>query len=238
MLKERTGKFNMEKSSFQNETSCIKAARHSRTGGFSMIELVIALVILLILSAISLPYIYNYKRLYKSEDQALKVMDLMREASQMALTRRRIIRFEIDLTTNQMLLIDGNTPGPADDTLIKAIPLEPVNEIRMDVIPAGVTRPVPPDYNDAAYVVDTAGHLRGATPVIGNTVWQISFLPNGTALDFADNPVTATLYIWPPRTPGSVTPRNNTEIRAITIFGGSGAVRYWKYDGAAFIPYQ
>jgi len=68
--------------------------------GASLVEIIIALVIIGILSAVSLPYIVNYKKYYKSEDQALKMMDLMREAQQLALAQRRTIRFEIDLTDN------------------------------------------------------------------------------------------------------------------------------------------
>lgn len=228
----------MVKASIQNETGRIDTMRQSRASGFSMIELLIVVAIIFILSGISLPYIYNYKRLYKSEDQALKVMDLMREAGQLALTRRRPMRFEIDLTTNEILIIDGNGPGNADDAQIKAIPLEPVNEIRMDQIPTAVTRPNPPNYADAVFAVDAIGHLRGATPVIGNTVWQIVYQSNGSVVNAGNIPVSASLYIWPPVTPGSTSPRNNTEVRAITMFGGSGAVRYWKYDGTTFLPYQ
>ena len=80
------------------KTVCAVAGIKGRTGGYSLVETVIAMVILLILTAVSLPYIVNYKRLYKTEDQAIKVMDLMREAGQLALTKRRTIRVDIDLS--------------------------------------------------------------------------------------------------------------------------------------------
>ena len=97
--------------------------------GFSVIELIVVLGIIALLSAISLPYIYNYKKLYKSEDQSLKVIDLMREAGQLALTRRRTMRFEIDLTDNAVLIIDEKSTGSADDTQLKKIPLELTKDI-------------------------------------------------------------------------------------------------------------
>lgn len=213
-----------------------KLARRGTTGGFSIIELVMVLVIIGIMSALSIPLIVNYKKQLKSEDQALKMMDLMREASQLALTRRRLMRFEIDLTNNRMLLIDGRNAGPADDILIKALPLEDVQDIRIDQIPAGVTRPNPPNYNDAAYVNDTVGHLYNGVRVVGNRVWQISFLSNGSAVNAANNPLSGNIYFWTPLTPGSASPKNIKEVRAITIFGGSGAVRYWKHNGTTFLP--
>lgn len=229
----------MVRSGIKNETSWIGASRQSSMTGFSLIELLVVVALIFILSAISLPYILNYKKLYKSEDQALKVMDLMREASQLALTRRRSMRLEIDLTTNEVLIIDGNGPGNADDRQIKAIPLEPVNEIRMDQIPTAVTLPNPPNYADAVFAVDAIGHLRDATPIIGNRVWQIAFSRDGSVVNPTSNiPTSVNLYIWPPATPGNAAARNNKEVRAITMFGGSGAVRYWKHNGTTFLPYQ
>ncbi|MGB7210050.1 MAG: type II secretion system protein [Pyrinomonadaceae bacterium] len=207
--------------------------------GYTLVELVVALTMVTILTAVSIPYLFNYRRLYRTEDQALKIMDLMREAGQLAITRRRIMRVEIDLTANQILLIDGNGPGDADDTEVKALPLDQVGDVRMDQIPLGVTPPNPPNYNAAVFAVDAIGHLRGATPVIGNTVWQIAFLTNGSVVNAGTTtPVSATLYIWPPSASASLTPRSTGEVRAITMFGGSGAVRYWKYDGTAFVPSQ
>ena len=39
------------------------------------------LVIVGLLSAFSFAYMYNYTRMYKTEDQSIKVMDLLREAA-------------------------------------------------------------------------------------------------------------------------------------------------------------
>jgi len=131
--------------------------------GFSIIELLIVLGVIAVMSAISLPYIVNYKKAYKSEDQALKVIDLMREAAQLAIARRRTIRFELDFTDNAALIIDEN--GAAADTQIKKIPLEMTKDVRMDVLPATMTKPNPPNYTDAAAATDSRGHLVGSTTV-------------------------------------------------------------------------
>ena len=214
---------------------------HSEKNGFSLIEVIIVLVIVSILTAISLPYIVNYKKLYKPEDQALKVMDLMREAGQMALTRRRTMRLEIDLTDNKILLIDEDTRVvPAVHREIKAIPLESVADVRMDRKPTGVSKPNPPNYNDVAatsYVTDTTGHISGSTTVTGHKVWALRFRSDGSVVNKTNTPISATLYFWTPLTPGNNAPQRKEDVRAVTIFGGSGAVRYWKHDGATFLPY-
>ena len=204
--------------------------------GFSLIELMIVLALIAVLSAISLPYIYNYKKLYKSEDQALKVIDVMRETAQLAITRRRTMRFEIDFTANAILVIDEN--GAQPDTQIKRIPLELLRDVRMDVIPATIAKPNPPNYTDIVPAVDAVGHFVGAANVIGNTVWVARFRSDGSVVNNANIPINANIYSWPPITPGSTTARNKGEIRAITLFGGTGAIRYWKYAGTTFVANQ
>jgi len=201
--------------------------------GFSVIELLVVLGVIALLSVISLPYIVNFTKPYKSEDQSLKVMDLMRETAQLALTRRRTVRFEIDLTDNAVNIIDENGSDP--DRLVKSVPLEATKDVRIDVIPAGVTRPNPPNYANATYTPDSLGHLRGSTTVSGNTVFAVRFRSDGSAVSATNVPLNRTMFVWPPLTPGSTTPRSNREVRAITLFGGSGAIRYWKHNGSTFV---
>ncbi len=193
-----------------------------KQGGYSMVELLVVLGIIAILTVISLPYLVNYSKMYKSEDQAIKVMDLMRETAQLALNRRRTVRFELDRNDTgrpQARIIDENNGGTP--IVVKSIPLEPLNEIRMD-LPSGITAPNPPNY---ANIVYTSG------------VWSARFRSDGSVVNAANTPISTTIYSWPPASGGS-TPRRMTEVRAITIFGGSGAVRYWKYTGSTFLPYQ
>lgn len=212
--------------------------RHAEKGksGFSVIELLVVLAIIAVMSAISLPYIVNYKKAYKSEDQTLVVIDLMREAAQTAIARRRTIRFEIDLTDNAILLIDEN--NAAADTRIKKIPLEKTKDLRIDVLPVGISKPNPPNYTDITFAADALGHLAGSTPVSGHSVWAARFRSDGSVVNAANIPVSVNIYCWPPITPGSTTPRNKVEVRAITMFGGSGAIRYWKHNGTTFVANQ
>ena len=209
------------------ESGRIEATRRKRMSGFSMIELIVVCVVIGILSAISIPYLYNFKKLYKSEDQAISVMDLMRETAQLALNRRRTMRLEIDQNMANPVVRQIDENGALPDILIKTIPLEPMREVRMDIIPVGVTIPNPPNYANAAF---TAG------------VWTARFRSDGSVVNAANIPISATIYSWPPRAvaynPSDLTPRQLTEVRAITIFGGSGAVRYWRHNGTTFLASQ
>ncbi|MGE3468154.1 MAG: Tfp pilus assembly protein FimT/FimU, partial [Pyrinomonadaceae bacterium] len=118
--------------------------RKARRNGFSMAELLVVLGIIALLSAISVPYLLSYRKVYRSDDQAIKMMDLMAEAAQLALTRRRTMRFEIDLTDNTAKIIDEDNANP--DKLIKSIPLDKAADLRVDVLPSGVSKPNPPNY--------------------------------------------------------------------------------------------
>jgi prepilin-type N-terminal cleavage/methylation domain-containing protein len=199
------------------------AVRGKRMGGFSMIELIIVVVVIGVLSAISIPYLYNYKKLYKTEDQAIKVMDLMREAGQLALNKRRTVRLDIDLSNSAAPFVRMRDNAGATNILDKTIPLEQFKEVRMDVAPTGITVPNPPNYPLAT--------LTGG-------VWTLRFRSDGSVVNAAGIPMSGTLILWSPRSvpynASDLTPRQLTEIRAITVFGGSGAVRYWKHNGTAF----
>ncbi|MBE7516569.1 MAG: prepilin-type N-terminal cleavage/methylation domain-containing protein [Chloracidobacterium sp.] len=218
----------------QRFSSSVSAAIGGRSSaGFSAIELLVVVAVLAVVLTISIPYFMSYRRLYRSDDQAIRVMDLLREANQLAITRRRTMRFEIDLTDNRLLIIDEAGTDP--DVLLKAIPLDKTADVRMDVNPNGVAKPNPPNYPNATYAIDGLGHTEGANSVIGHTVWAARFQRDGSAVNAAGTPISATLYIWPPATPGNPNARNAGEVRAITIFGGSSAVRYWKYTGSTFV---
>ena len=208
--------------------------------GFSMAELLVVLGIIGIMSAISLPYIVNYRKVLRSEDQAVKIMDLMTETAQLAVTRRRTFRLELDLTDNAVKVIDERNPDPVSlineqDRLLKSIPLDKAGDVRVDIIPTGVTKPNPPNYANIAFATDAIGHLNGTTTVTGHSIWVARFQRDGSVVNNAGTPISVNIFVWPPVSSGSSTPRNLKEVRAITLFGGSGAVRYWKYNGTTFV---
>ncbi|MBL8182274.1 MAG: prepilin-type N-terminal cleavage/methylation domain-containing protein, partial [Blastocatellia bacterium] len=59
------------------------AVKSKSNTGFSLPELLAVLAVMAIIVTISIPYMLSYRKLYRSDDQALKIMDLMQEASQL-----------------------------------------------------------------------------------------------------------------------------------------------------------
>lgn len=198
-----------------------------------MAELLAVMAVMAIMAAISVPYLIKSRAPLRTDDQALKMMDMMREAGQLALTRRRTVRFEIDLTDNTFKVIDEQGTNP--DTLVKSIPLDKPADVRVDVRPSGVTRPNPPNYADITFALDTLGHLDGSNPVSGHNVWAARFQRDGSVVNTAGTPISVNIYLFPPATAGSTTPKTLKQVRAITLFGGSGAIRFWKHNGTALV---
>lgn len=224
----------------QNEKSHVARRSTARQDGFSLIELLVVIAIIIVMTAMAIFAAVGHKKAYRTEDQAMAIMDFMREASSRALTRRRTIRFEIDLTDKVMRIVDeNNTFGvTTDDAVLRVQTLSKDTDVRLNTTtntsqPTGISvvPPSPSNYAAAPFANDTSSHL----------VWAIRFRSNGAAygatVATANVPTSATLMLWQPQIADPNKAQNATLVRAITVFGASGAVRYWKYDGSAFVAY-
>ena len=201
--------------------------------GFSMIELLIVLTVMTILLCISLFYLSGHERLYRPDEQALKIIDIFQEARQRSLTQRETMRVEIDLTSNMVRLIDENLPTSAsDDRPIRSLVLMPSAEVKLDARPPDIstnpteTMPVPiAQFKSSIY-----------PPSLSHNVCTFRFLRNGTVVNegtdaTGSNATTTgtTLFIWSPK---QNNPSESEIARAITIIGATGSVRFWEYNRA------
>ena len=75
--------------------------QNRKSHGFSIIELLVVMVIMLVLAGFSI-YMLNGKELYNTDDQAYTVMDVLKEARQRAITQREIMRVEINRDVGQI----------------------------------------------------------------------------------------------------------------------------------------
>jgi len=199
--------------------------------GFSMIELLIVLTVVTVLLGISMIYLSSSQRLYRPDEQALKIIDIFQEARQRSLTQRETIRVEIDLTDNQIRLIDENQPTSAnDDVEIRKLTLSPQTEVKIDSRPPDITT------SPAEIMPVPAAQFRPSIypPSATHNVCTFRFLRNGTVVNEGTDAVGSnatttglTLFIWSPK-PNS--PNESEIARAITVIGASGSVRFWEYD--------
>jgi prepilin-type N-terminal cleavage/methylation domain-containing protein len=199
--------------------------------GFSIVELLIVLLISAIMLAITGYYFVNHQKLYKPDDQALKIVDILQEARQRSLTQRETVRVEIDLTDNIVRLVDENTPTTeTDDREVRRNTLLPQNEVKLQNRPNDISYN-PPEVLPAPTAVFTASIYPSSST---HNVCTIRFQSNGTVVNAGTNAIGAgatvtgyTLHIWSPK----ATNTNEADIaRSITIIGSTGSIRIWEFN--------
>ena len=203
----------------------------SNSRGFSLIELLVVLAITMIMSGTVFYYLTATKNLYKADEQALKISDVLQEARQRSLTQRNTMRVEIDMTDRIVRLIDENDATTVnDDNLLRTIPLLSDAETKVDERPAQISVNPPEDFP-----VPSALFKQSIYPnSLAHDVCTLRFLSNGTVVDQGTNEIGTnatstgtTLHIW---SPDSDNINNSNIARALTIIGSTGSIRLWEYD--------
>ncbi|MBS1792425.1 MAG: hypothetical protein JSS81_01150 [Acidobacteria bacterium] len=196
-----------------------------------MVELLIVLTVITILTGISLFYLSGHERLFRPDEEALKIIDIFQEARQRSLTQRETMRVEIDLTDNVVRLIDENQPNTADDDrLIRTSVLIPQAEVKLNSRPPDIATnptelmPVPIAVFKPSIYPSSAGH----------DVCTFRFQRNGSVVNEGTDAVGSnatttglTLFIWSPK---QNDPNQSEIARAITVIGATGSVRFWEYN--------
>lgn len=207
--------------------------------GASVVELLIVILVIGLMSGFTLFALTGHKAMYKTDDQTLQIIDVLRAASLRAVTQRQTIRVEINLTTNRVQIIDENLPAvTTDDVVVRSLTLAPVTDVRLNAQPLNVTGLPPAPSNFPAAVFASSLHPLSTS----NNVCTIRFNRNGTVTNAGTNALGAnaaitssTLFIWPPQAADPTRARTTGSVRAITIFGPSSNIRLWKYNGTSFV---
>lgn len=196
-----------------------------------MIEVVVVMSVILIMTAASLFYMNNQGRLFKTDDEALQIVDVLQEARQRSLTQRETMRVEIDLTSKMARLIDENeVTSASDDVLLKEVNLYPSTEVRLNARPSNINHSPPEVLASATADFRMSVHPFSAT----NNVCTYRFLNTGRVVNAGENATgnnaqlkSETLFIW---SPSKNNPNEFEVARAITVVGTTGAIRLWEYS--------
>jgi type II secretory pathway pseudopilin PulG len=200
-------------------------ARHSSSGGWSLIESLTAVAIMMILSVIAIPQIISARRLYRMAGIPREVVSHMRLARQRAMSERQAFTFQYDDTTKQIAVIDHNSAGVAvlNDLSYPNTPGS-FRVIVTQLTGGGVTTAdiiygVPPGTPSSANTLDDSTTM---TPLV-NSKLNITFQPDGSVIDGAGNPVNRAFFIYNNKAP-------TDSAKAISVLGTGGRIKSWRYD--------
>ena len=198
--------------------------------GISLVELLVVVLIVGIMSAFLIASFSSYK-LYNADNQALRMIDLMHEAQQRALSQHETMRLEINSTGRLIRLINENTPGTAnDDVVIGTVNYS--DNVYVGTTPTNMTATP----TEASPIVPVTFTTSSHPLSLGNQVATLRFMSNGTVRNSGTDAIGtgsiatgATVFVWSKRdSDTSANPTVANVLRAVTVIGTSSSPKLWK----------
>jgi competence protein ComGC len=209
--------------------------------GYSLVELLIVILIIMIMTALAIFPFIAHRNAYRTEDQALRIMDFMREAQMSAVAGRRIMRFEIDFDSKILRVIDEKTPeaGASDphtnDTVIRHELLNSLESIKIGERPAASVSANPVFVNYAINFTEAIPFASNHPLSLNHQVWAVRFRPDGSTVNVAATTlINADIFLWTPDQNNSTKAKDSAAIRAVTVVGATSQIKLWLYDGTQF----
>jgi prepilin-type N-terminal cleavage/methylation domain-containing protein len=190
----------------------------NREGGFSLIELMIALTIILIVSAIAITSITPNLQQARVDAAMREVIATIRQAREFAIANRRYIKVTFPAGNSQIQVTQMNTltPGAGGvNPVLTTVTLAPPLVFNLDGMP------VTPD--------DALNGCLTLSPIVfeciaNGPVGGMLFQSDGELLDGTTYlPINGTVFMG--------IPGLQSTARAVTILGTTGRVRGWKSNG-------
>jgi prepilin-type N-terminal cleavage/methylation domain-containing protein len=186
-----------------------------RTRGFSIIELMIVVTIMLILSGISFISLQPALKQLHVTNAYNTTLATMRLARQMAIGKRNTysVTFNNAAIPNTITINDLNPVSPA---VVETVPLPPDTAFSNEPGIPNTTATAPDHFGTGNAAI---GFDQSVIPGVPNVIY---FLPDGSAQDAGNNINNGVVYIARPGTLLSS--------RAITLWGATGRLRGWRLD--------
>jgi prepilin-type N-terminal cleavage/methylation domain-containing protein len=182
----------------------VRYALGSNARGFSLVELLMVVAVLGTVAAMAVlvsPVAINQAR---SDSGLAQAVDIVRGARDLAISSRRNIQLRF-LGNNGIQTARVEIPGPAT-TIVRTVELE--GRMRIALVPG---------------VPDTPDRFGNPSATAFGPTPSRMFTSEGTLVDANGDVLNGTLFLGDPSDPRSA--------RAITIFGATGAIRTWQWDG-------
>lgn len=202
--------------------------------GFTIAEMVMVTAVVAIMATICIPQVLSARRLVRAAGVVKDLAGGLRDARQMAITRRRAVTFQYDDATKTVKIIDhgvnatglgnsgttvleGNYPNTTGSTVADTMTLTtsglPASEIKYGP---------PPDATSLASTLDDKIVLNTLT----NQKLNITFQPDGSVIGLTGLPKDSAIAIY-----SSSAPKDTAA--AISILGATGRIKTWRYSSSA-----
>jgi prepilin-type N-terminal cleavage/methylation domain-containing protein len=202
-------------------------SRRSRNSerGFSLIELAVVTIIIVVISAIALIQINPSLQTARSDNALRVVLDQLRQAREYSITNRRYVQIafstlagnppQIVITQMNTLTTGAGTTNPVLSTVYVPPP--------MQYMVVGTMPDTPDGYGNGSAI---AFEIEGTGTAPSGSMY---FQSDGELIDsVTNNPIDGTIFL-------GVT-GNKSSARAVTVMGSTGRVRGWRSTGTGTTP--
>ncbi|MGH9144078.1 MAG: pilus assembly FimT family protein [Vicinamibacterales bacterium] len=180
--------------------------------GYSLVELMVVVGIMGVLTGIAVLQVGSSKQALIGDGGMRVVLAQMNQAKQLAITQRRNMRVTFN-GSNSVQIVREEVPGPTVTT-ISSVPFEGgVRFVRIST--PNIGEPPPPELPAPS---------SGA--VAFGAATQYRFSPDGIFIDQNGVTLNGTLFV--------AIPNQAMSARAMTIFGSTGRIRAFRWDGSAW----
>lgn len=189
--------------------------RRSDAAGYSVVELLFAMGIMAVLSGMAVFQIGQSRPAALGDGAMRVVLSQLNAARELAITQRRNMRVTFQNST--VTIIREEVPGPTLTTMT-SVPFEGGLQFMIFANPNGL--PDTPDGFGNASAVNF--------PTATGTPPEVKFSSDGTFINQDGLTLNGSIFVG--------LPNQKMSARAVTVFGSTGRIRGFRWNGSAWMP--
>ena len=206
----------------------------SRSGGFSLIELLIVCGLVAICSAIAIPQLIGSSRLLGSAGIPREIQAYLRFTRQQAIAQKMVYTCSYNNLTKQVTIINhgetGITYDPATDTMVKlpgnvAASANTVADVTVEqqtLVKAGVPGPDIIFGRPGGAPIAALDDGTQMSTLSASNLINFTFQPDGSIVDSLNRPINRSLFLYNTKVPKETA-------FAISVLGTTGRIKLWRY---------